>query len=40
MTNPAEDQKLADDSYQNSIVTGIANGVDTYITEFGIVTEK
>ncbi len=31
MTNPAEDQKLADDSYQNSIATGIANGVDAFI---------
>lgn len=31
MTNPTEDQKLADDSYQNSIATGIANGVDAFI---------
>ena len=31
MTNPDEDRKLAEDSYQNRIVTGIANGIDTYI---------
>ena len=31
MTNPEEDRKLAEDSYQDRIVTGIANGIDTYI---------
>ena len=31
MTNPEEDRKLADDDYQNHIVTGIANGIDAYM---------
>lgn len=30
MTNPAEDQNMAADSYQNQLATGIADGVDAY----------
>ncbi len=32
MSNPDEDRKLATDSYQNQMVTGIANGIDMYFT--------
>lgn len=34
MSNPAEDQLLADDSYQNKIVQGIANGIDEYFESY------
>lgn len=30
MTNPEEDQKMAEDSYQQQLATGIADGVDAY----------
>lgn len=30
MTNPAEDQNMASESYQNQIAVGIANGIDNY----------
>ncbi len=32
LTNSAEDQLLATDSYQTQIATGIANGIDTYFS--------
>ena len=35
MTNPAEDAKLNDPSYQALMVKGIANGVDRYFAEVG-----
>ena len=34
MTNPDEDQRMASEDYQNLIVTGIANGIDRYMTMF------
>lgn len=34
MTNPEEDQKMASDAYQEQIVSGIANGIDRYMTLF------
>lgn len=33
MSNPEEDLKMADDSYQNKIVTGIANGIENYLNK-------
>lgn len=30
MTNPAEDSNMASDTYQNQLVTGMADGVDAY----------
>lgn len=32
MTNSVEDSNLANDSYQNQLVQGIANGIDNYIS--------
>lgn len=34
MTNPEEDLKMADDSYQQLIVEGIANGIDLYFESY------
>ena len=33
MSNPEEDQKMAQDDYQELIVAGIANGIDAYFNE-------
>ena len=34
MTNANEDELMARDDYQNKIVAGIANGVDSYFAEW------
>ena len=33
MTNPEEDTKMADESYQQMIAAGIADGLDRYFEE-------
>ena len=33
MSNPEEDQKMAQDEYQELIAGGIANGIDAYFAE-------
>lgn len=33
MSNPEEDQKMADESYQQQLVTGIADGIDGYFED-------
>lgn len=33
MSNPEEDRNLADDSYQDKVAQGIANGIDSYFSE-------
>ena len=33
MSNPEEDQKMAQDDYQELIAAGIANGIDAYFNE-------
>ena len=31
MTNPTEDSMMADPSFQNKMVTGIANGIEAFL---------
>ena len=37
MTNPTDDSNMEDSSYQQKMVTGIANGIDAY---FGVSNSK
>jgi len=36
MSNPAEDERMQTREYQQKLVTGIANGIDSYFTKHGV----